>query len=148
MSNDEEFSRLSEKCAWCLIHGEHREYCDALIRMAKVLRKEGKHMDETKVLSLAFYFALNCFETEHGKHEELAVKLAEAIRLSGMTRDEFENLYFETVSFDSVPICRVMPKSSLIYLHMCIARCVNGAKDILLECGKIKGAYPDVHTGP
>lgn len=105
-------------------------------------------MDETKVLSLAFYYALNRFETEHDIHDEMAAKVVEAIRLSGMDKEEFENLYFETVSCDSVPICRVEPKSSLIYLYRCIVRCVDGAKDILLECGKIKGEYPDVHTGP
>jgi hypothetical protein len=128
MSNDEEFSQLSEKCSWCLIHGEYREYCNKLIQMAKLLRKEGKHMDETKALSLAYYFGLNCFEVESGIHEELAEKLAEAIRLSGMTACEFENLYLETVSYDSVPVCRVRPESSLVSINRYIAQCVYGEK--------------------
>ena len=124
------FAELSEQSAEHLKSGAFMEYIQDLKRMAEALNAEGLRVDELKILMLAFCFVLNC---THMIDSVLIEKARAAVAASGMTENEVEQLYFDTIRPDTTPHRIMGTWDSLYVLKLCIDDRETEAREIVLK---------------
>lgn len=124
------FAELSKQSAERLKSGALLEYIQDLKRMAEVLNTEGLRVDELKILMLAFYFVLNC---TYMIDYDLIEKARAAVAASGMTENEVEQLYLDTIRPDTIPHRIMGIWDSLYVLKLCIDGRETEAREIVLK---------------
>lgn len=98
--------------------------------MAEMLNAEGLRTDELKILMLEYFFTLNC---SRKIDPILTEKVKVATAATGMTENEMQQLYLDTIRIDTAP-CRFMgPWDSLYVLKLCISGRRDEAEEILVK---------------
>lgn len=128
--NKDEYSVLSDLYHKKLMTGMIGHASDTLKKMARVLDKERKYMDELKVLMLAFAFDLcPCMDPVRGKDpfiDPWVISSAQkVIAWKGITMYDVEELYFETIKPDTTPEQVV----SVDYSYCLFKLCIEGKYD-------------------
>lgn len=134
------FAELSKQSAERLKSGALLEYIQDLKQMAEVLNAEGLRMDELKVLMLAFCFSLNCTRTIDAA---LIEKTRAAVAVSGMTENEMEQLYLDTIRPDTMPYRFMCTWDSLFVLNLCIDGREAEARKIVAKTAEEMQNLPD-----
>ena len=93
------------------------EYVNDLRQMAKILKHEGRSIDELKVLILGFYIKLNCGETIPAIDRELVSSIRKAAAAAGASKYDVEELLLSTIHEDTAPRRNFTPRDSLYVLE-------------------------------
>ena len=89
--------------------------------MAKILKHEGRSIDELKVLILGFYIKLNCGETIPAIDRELVSSIRKAAAAAGASKYDVEELLLSTIHEDTAPRRNFTPRDSLYVLELCMS---------------------------
>jgi hypothetical protein len=122
------FTELSKQSAKHLKEGMLRHYVRDMKQMSDILSEEGLRTDELKFLMIAFCFEMNCFAEIDSA---LVEKTRDAVVASGMTENELEQLYLDTVRPDTTPRRIMETWDSLYVLKLCIDGRENEAREIV-----------------
>lgn len=115
-----DFAALSKLSSEHLKSGMTAEYIRDLQEMAEILEREGRHLDELKVLILAFYIALNCDETIPAIDRGLVDLICKAATKTGASKYDVGELLLATVHSDTAPKKIFTPRDSLYVLELCM----------------------------
>lgn len=99
-NNDAEYARLSAESRKHLQAGYLDWYSFDLKAMANLLDREGKYVDEVKLLMVAFYIDLSGDRVRSYIDNDLAFSIRKAVLKSGMSDAEIEELYRDAVRSD------------------------------------------------
>ena len=119
--NTRNFAELSRLSAKHLKGGMMTEYVNDLRQMAKILKHEGRSIDELKVLILGFYIKLNCGETIPAIDRELVSSIRKASAAAGASKYDVEELLLSTIHEDTAPRRNFTPRDSLYVLELCMS---------------------------
>lgn len=135
------FERMSRQSAEHLKQGMFMDYIHDLKQMADILNAEGRRIDELKVLMLEFHFVLNCTQTIDFA---LTERTKAAVAATGMTENEMEQLYLDTIRPDSTPHQIMGVRDSLYILKLCIAGREDEAREIVMKSGSEIQNIPNI----
>lgn len=131
--NDEVYRYLSIESHEALKNGRLDDYADKLEHMAELLDNESSYIDELKLLMLAFYIRVNLPNKRPSLNTQALVKAKAAFHKSGITEEEMQKLYFETVDERVTPIMRMTVKGSYRLFSLCIRSLWDRATLVLAQ---------------
>lgn len=131
--NDKGFSELSSECRRHLKSGRLDLYAIDLKCMGDILGREDRHIDELKVLMLAFYIDLSGVHQQPFIDRELPKYIRSAVIRSELDAHQFRELYMETVRTDTTPSHVMTVNDSLYLLELCLSNREDAADGILAE---------------
>lgn len=130
-SFDNSFAELSERCHRHIRAGHIDLYSATLKEMASLLEKDGRFMDEFKILIPAFYIDLSGFGRAPYIDSSVPVMLQSAISNSGIDKQKLYELYSELIHTDMVSKHAMTVSESLYIFKLCIENKVEQAEYIL-----------------
>lgn len=131
ISFDKAFAELSAKCRRFIREGHIDLYSAALKEMAGLLEKDGRFVDELKILISSFYIDLSGFGRAPYIDKVVPTMLQTAISNSGMEKRELCELYLELIQPDMIPKHTMSVSESLYVFQLCIDNKVEQAEYLL-----------------
>ncbi len=133
MSFENELSVLSAKCRHHIRAGQIDQYSTCLKEMAMLMQREGRYMDELKLLISSFYIDLSGFSRAPYIDERMPELLRNVTLFSGLNFSEASNLFLKIIQPDSIAKHALTIEESLYLFKLCLENEVEKADYILTQ---------------
>lgn len=128
---DNAFAELSVECRRHIRAGHIDLYSATLKEMARLLEKDGRYLEEFKILIPSFYIDLSGFGRAPYIDSSVPLMLQTAISNSGIDKQKLRELYLELIPPDMVSKHAMTVQESLYIFQLCIENKVEQAEFIL-----------------
>lgn len=118
--NNKEYARLSALCRRHLKAGMLDWYAYDLKAMGALFGREGRYIDKLKALMVAFYIDLSGISCPPFADRAILVSMRIAVEKAKMTSHQIDELYMDTIRFDTTPCHKMSVKDSLYILQLCL----------------------------
>lgn len=130
-SFDRSFTELSAACRRHIRAGHIDLYSLTLKEMAKLLERDGRFVDELKLLIPAFYIDLSGLGRSPYVDSSVPAMLQTAVSGSGIDGEKLSELYFELIQPDMISKHTMSVSESWYLFRLCIENKVEQAEYIL-----------------
>lgn len=130
-SFDNAFAELSAECRRHIREGQIDLYSATLKEMARLLEKDGRFMDELKILIPSFYIDLSGFGRAPYIDNTVPAMLQTAILNSGIEKQKLCEFYFDLIHPDMISKHAMSISESFYIFRLCIDNKVEQAEYVL-----------------